>query len=453
MSADFIQKDDLILITGSNGFIGVSVVRSLLDRGFTRLRCFVRPSSKLARLEEVLRSAQATSKVEIVSGDLMSPVDCERAAADVTVVYHLAAGFDKSFAGAFMNSVLSTRNLMDACLQRGRVRRFVNVSSFAVYSNLSMNRGAVLDETAPLEDAPQERFDAYAFGKLKQEQIVQDYGRRHQLPYVILRPGTVFGPGKRDLTGRIGIDTFGVFLHIGGSNLLPLTYVDNCAEAIVRAADRRRRRRIFNVVDDDLPSSPPSCASTSVASGRSHRSTCPMPPATPSAGSGNPIQSGPTVSFPRRSIASAGHAYWKKTRYSNEKLKTMLGWTQEVPTHEALTRYYKPAARRSDQMLKGRHRRLRQDRGRARVPDPAHRGGARSSPSVTRNRSWRGSSTRGFRWAAFQRREGDALRCEARRGSHHDAADEPFRPRQAVPGTRLSRVCREAVHARLQGCR
>ncbi len=133
------------------------------------------------------------------------------------------------------------------------MRRFVNVSSFAVYSNLSMNRGAVLDETAPLEDAPQERFDAYAFGKLKQEQIVQRYGRRHQLPYVILRPGTVFGPGKRDLTGRIGIDTFGVFLHIGGSNLLPLTYVDNCAEAIVLAGlTPGVDGEIFNVVDDEL---------------------------------------------------------------------------------------------------------------------------------------------------------------------------------------------------------
>jgi nucleoside-diphosphate-sugar epimerase len=93
----------------------------------------------------------------------------------------------------------------------------VNVSSFAVYSNIAMKRGAVLDESAPLEDAPQERHDAYGFGKLKQEELVRECGRIRGLPYVILRPGTVYGPGKKDLTGRIGIDTFGFFIHIGGS--------------------------------------------------------------------------------------------------------------------------------------------------------------------------------------------------------------------------------------------
>src|SRR4030095_9268001 len=100
-------------------------------------------------------------------------------------------------------------NVLDAFLQRAPAKRFVNVSSFAVYSNQTLKRGAPLDETSPLEDAPQERFDAYAFGKLKQEEVVSEYGSTRGLPYVILRPGTVFGPGKKDLSTRIGIDTFG----------------------------------------------------------------------------------------------------------------------------------------------------------------------------------------------------------------------------------------------------
>ena len=62
----------------------------------------------------------------------------------------------------------------------------------------------LLDETCPLEDAPQERFDPYGFGKLKQEELVKEYGSKYELPYVILRPGYVFGPGKRELSGRVG---------------------------------------------------------------------------------------------------------------------------------------------------------------------------------------------------------------------------------------------------------
>ena len=81
----------------------------------------------------------------------------------------------------------------------------------------------------------------------------EKYGERRGLRYVILRPGAVFGPGKRDLSGRIGINTFGFFLHIGGSNLLPLTFVDNCAEAIVLAGLKPAiEGETFNVVDDDL---------------------------------------------------------------------------------------------------------------------------------------------------------------------------------------------------------
>ena len=242
-----------ILVTGSNGFLGAKVVETLLQYGFANLRCFVRPSSRLDRLKETLSRFPAGKNVELVSGDLLSPDDCRKAADEVSIIYHLAAGFDKSFAGAFMNSALATRNLMDAFLQYGQPKRFVQVSSFAVYSNLHLKRGALLDENCPLEDAPQDRYDAYGFGKLKQEELVKEYGNRCDLSYVILRPGTVFGPGKRDLSGRIGIDTFGFFIQVGGSNLLPLTFVDNCAEAIVLAGLKAGvDGEIFNVVDDEL---------------------------------------------------------------------------------------------------------------------------------------------------------------------------------------------------------
>ena len=43
-----------MLVTGSNGFIGARVANALLQYGFTDLRCFVRPSSRLERLKEVL---------------------------------------------------------------------------------------------------------------------------------------------------------------------------------------------------------------------------------------------------------------------------------------------------------------------------------------------------------------------------------------------------------------
>jgi nucleoside-diphosphate-sugar epimerase len=123
-----------ILVTGSNRFIGAKVVEFLLERGFCNLRCFVRPSSQLGRLNEVLGRYETGRRAEVVSGDLLSRSDCRRAAEGISVIYHLAAGIEKSFAGAFMNSALATRNLMEAFRQEGKPGRPANVSPRPLYS-------------------------------------------------------------------------------------------------------------------------------------------------------------------------------------------------------------------------------------------------------------------------------------------------------------------------------
>jgi len=104
-----ISREERILVTGANGFIGTRVVQTLCEYGFKNLRCFVRPSSRLDRLEVVIDKFSGEAKMERVTGDLLSAEDCRKATEGVRVVYHLAAGFDKSFAGAVMNSVLTTR--------------------------------------------------------------------------------------------------------------------------------------------------------------------------------------------------------------------------------------------------------------------------------------------------------------------------------------------------------
>ena len=71
MSSEYIAlAAERILVTGSNGFIGSKVVEKLLECGFANLRCFVRPSSRLDRLEKALSRFDAGRNVELVTGDL-----------------------------------------------------------------------------------------------------------------------------------------------------------------------------------------------------------------------------------------------------------------------------------------------------------------------------------------------------------------------------------------------
>jgi nucleoside-diphosphate-sugar epimerase len=192
-----------------------------------------------------------------------------------------------------------------------------------------------------LEENLDERHDAYVYGKLKQDELVQYYQERFGFPISIVRPGIVFGPGKKAIPGFVGIDTFGFFMHLGGGGRLPLTYVDNCAEAIMLAGLAKGvEGEVFNVVDDELPTSrgflraykrqvrkflsvpipyPVTYGLCALWEWYAKRSKGQLPPV-----------------FNRRECAFA----WAGYRYSNRKLKDRLGWQCRVPIQEGLKRYF-----------------------------------------------------------------------------------------------------------------
>jgi nucleoside-diphosphate-sugar epimerase len=340
--ASIIGPQDPILITGGTGFIGSRVIENLLERGFCNLRCIVRPSTEVDRIETMASRRGHSSRVEVIRGNLLSREDCARATKDVAIIIHLAAARgEKSFPDAFMNSVVTTRNLLEAVAEKTHLRRFVNISSFAVYSNRSKPRRDILDETCPVESRPDLRGDAYCFAKVKQDEIVKEYGEKFGIPYVIVRPGYVYGPGNEAITSRVGIGTFGVFLHLGGANTIPFTFVDNCVEAIVRAGlTKGVDGEVFNVVDDDLPTSRRFLRlyKRNVHSFRSiylphvvSYTLCYLWEAYASWSEGQ---------LPPVYNRKSWHANWKKTRYSNDKLKKRLGWMPKVSTAAGLKHYF-----------------------------------------------------------------------------------------------------------------
>jgi nucleoside-diphosphate-sugar epimerase len=335
-----VETDDLILVTGANGFIGARVVEGLLAQGYRHIRCLVRTEgNKTKRLRSII-ARHSTAPLEVVAGNLTSTDDCSAAARDVRVVFHLAAGIaEKSPAACYLNTVVSTRNLLDALCQAGSLKRFVNVGSLAVYSNFNLPRGAVLDEQCPVETDYVSRGEPYAHAKLQQDQLVMEYASKHEWSYVILRPGAVYGPGKSDITGRIGIRVGGFFLHLGGRNRIPFTHVRNCAEAIILAGTTATTdRQVFNVIDDELPTGKDFIAAYRRYVGPLRCLSVPYP-----------VFYGLCSVWERCARWSGGHravsrrrcaAYWKGNRYSNRKLKEATAWMPLVSFADAAPEYF-----------------------------------------------------------------------------------------------------------------
>ncbi len=343
-----VDKADPLLVTGATGFLGPAVVKALLSLGFQNVRCLVRPSSDTRHLMSV-RANGGADKVSIVVGNLLSRSDCQRVCEGVAVIYHVAAASEKSFAGTFLNMVVTTRNLLEAVSHQPGFRRFVNVSSLAVYSNYNLARGQILDETCPVERDPVRRHDPYCYGKLRQDELVCNYEKDYGFPYVIVRPGPIYGPRARAaLHARVGLDTFGTYLHLGGGNQIAFTYIDNCAEAVVMAGlVKGVEGEVLNIVDDDLPTSRQFLRAfkRQVRDFRSLRipytlfyacswlwekysawSKGQLPPA-----------------FNRRLCT----IYYRGNRYSNEKAKRLLGWRPRVTMAEGIRRHCKYFSQKS----------------------------------------------------------------------------------------------------------
>ena len=212
---------------------------------------------------------------------------------------------------------------------------------------------------------------------------------KHGIPYVIVRPGYVYGPGNEAHHRTASASARSACsCTSAAATPIPFTFVDNCADAIVLAGlDAGVDGHVFNVVDDDLPSSRRFLRLVQAAgAAASPRSMCRTRSATRSAALWEKILG--LV----RGAAAAGrinrrrwHAFWKKTRYSNEKVEDAARLDAAGADAEGLRRYFESCRREARPCLRSRSSAA----ARSRTPTRRRSGGstgARSSASATASR-------------------------------------------------------------------
>ncbi|MBV6623902.1 MAG: NAD(P)-dependent oxidoreductase [Rivularia sp. (in: Bacteria)] len=235
-----------LLVTGASGFLGQYVVAQALRNGH-QVCAVIRPQTNEERL-----AWHDCPNIEFIHLDLLNKNGISEALSSVDAVIHLAAVKNGDFNTRFAGTVTTTQNLLDA-MQAANMMRLVNISTFSVYDYFRSPSGTTITEKSLIESNPLER-DEYAQTKLLQEELVQKFEQTHNARVTNIRPGLIYGRDNlwNSLLG--GKLVKNLWLRIGGYATMPLVYVENCAIAIVRAAERYQAiGETINIVDDNLP--------------------------------------------------------------------------------------------------------------------------------------------------------------------------------------------------------
>ena len=337
-----------ILITGATGFVGRYVTAAALDAGH-KVRAVVRPSSSGSSLGHHLDDPA----LEVARIDLRSKEGLADALDGVDSVIHLAAAKEGDFYVQFAGTVVATENLLAAMNEAG-VSQLVGVSTFSVYDYLAMSSGELLTESSPIDRQP-ERRDEYARTKLIQEQLYRDFAApaaNTDRRMVIIRPGMIYG---RDNLWHalLGAELGPRFVKIGSNATLPLTYVENCADALVLAAEGLALEpsplngEVINLVDDQLPTQAEYIELVSSVIDPPPSFAVPWPIMRTLAGllgRGNDMIVGGKAKFPGIVVPDRLHARFKPLTYSNAKAKRLLDWKPRYDTGEAIRRSVEPQA-------------------------------------------------------------------------------------------------------------
>ena len=164
------------LVTGGAGFLGINLVRYLLERGIEVVSLDVAPFDYPER-----------DSVKVLDGDIRD-VEVVREAMDgVELVVHAAAALPLySAEEIFSTDVDGIRNVLEAAYDSG-VSRFIHISSTAVYG--------IPDHHPLMEDDRLHGVGPYGEAKIEAEEICQSF-REKGMCVPVIRPKSFVGPER-----------------------------------------------------------------------------------------------------------------------------------------------------------------------------------------------------------------------------------------------------------------
>lgn len=175
----------IVLVTGGTGFTGNYMLKKLCGLGY-EVRAIKRPTSDISGLSDL--------DIHWFDGNVYDADLLENAMQGVQQVYHLAAAYrTTNLPDIELTNVhlTSTQLLAELAVKQSNFERLVLVSTIGVLGHV---------ENPPInEQAPYNPGDLYQSTKADAEKWLIDFAGKNDLPYSIVRPAAIYGPGDRRL--------------------------------------------------------------------------------------------------------------------------------------------------------------------------------------------------------------------------------------------------------------
>lgn len=171
-----------ILVTGASGFIGSGLVSALTEAGHD-VCALMRPSASI----DYLKGVQFTR----IAGDLGDQESMVRACQGVDVVYHVAGLTSARNKEEFFKfNAEATKNLANAAVKSGSVKKFIFVSSLAAAGpSIGLSPRSETETDMPVS--------MYGESKLRAELYLDEL--KGKLNFISIRPPMVYGPRDKNV--------------------------------------------------------------------------------------------------------------------------------------------------------------------------------------------------------------------------------------------------------------
>jgi len=228
-----------VLVTGGLGFIGSNLALRLVRDGARVSLCDAMIEGYGGNFENV---REIRNDVEIHVADVRDESAMAALVAGREIVFHLAAQVSHvmSLSNPYPDidiNIKGTAALLEACRKH-------NPEAVVVRSGTRGQYGPAVRLPVP-EDAPSDPRGLYEISQLSAEMICRTYTRIHGVRTVPLRLTNVYGPRAQMRHPHFGVVNWFVRLALDGGTipifgsggiLRDFLYVDDCVEALVRAA-------------------------------------------------------------------------------------------------------------------------------------------------------------------------------------------------------------------------